>query len=98
MGEAEQTVKSQSLQVRKEGKWGNINMKHYSEIITIDSQNRFGKPCIRGLRISFYNVLSWYASGMSEAEILNDFLELNKKDLLAVLAYEADKEHRVKVA
>ena len=73
-------------------------MKHYSEIITIDSQVRFGKPCIRGMRISVYDILSWYASGLTEDEILNDFPELTKEDLLAVLAFAADREHRVKVA
>ena len=51
-------------------------MKHYSEIITIDPQIRFGKPCIRGMRISVYDVLSWYASGMTEEEILDDYPEL----------------------
>ena len=73
-------------------------MKHYSEIITIDSQVRFGKPCIRGMRISVYDVLSWYASGMTENEILEDYPELTKDDLLAVLAYAADREHMVKVS
>lgn len=73
-------------------------MKHYSEIITMDPQVRFGKPCIRGMRISVYDVLSWYASGMTEDEILEDFPELTKEDLLAVLAFAADREHRVKVA
>ncbi|MFZ4753544.1 MAG: DUF433 domain-containing protein [Chitinophagaceae bacterium] len=73
-------------------------MKHYSEIITIDSQIRFGKPCIRGMRISVYDVLSWYASGMTENEILDDYPELTKNDLLAVLAFAADREHKVKVA
>lgn len=73
-------------------------MKHYSEIITINPQIRFGKPCIRGMRISVYDVLSWYASGMTEGEILEDYPELTKEDLLAVLAFAADREHRVKVA
>ena len=73
-------------------------MKHYSEIITIDSQIRFGKPCIRGMRISVYDVLSWYASGMTENEILDDYPELTKNDLLAVLAFAAVREHKVKVA
>jgi uncharacterized protein (DUF433 family) len=73
-------------------------MKHYSEIITIDSQIRFGKPCIRGMRISVYDVLSWYASGMTENEIPDDYPELTKNDLLAVLAFAADREHKVKVA
>jgi uncharacterized protein (DUF433 family) len=73
-------------------------MKHYSEIIAIDSQIRFGKPCIRGMRISVYDVLSWYASGMTENEILDDYPELTNNDLLAVLSFAADREHRVKVA
>ncbi len=73
-------------------------MKHYSEIITVDSKIRFGKPCIRGMRISVYDVLSWYASGMTEIEILEDYPELTKNDLLAVLAFAADREHRLKIA
>jgi uncharacterized protein (DUF433 family) len=73
-------------------------MKHYSEIITIDPQIRFGKPCVRGMRISVYDVLSWYAAGMTEDDILEDYPELTKEDLLAVLAFAADREHRVKVA
>jgi uncharacterized protein (DUF433 family) len=73
-------------------------MKHYSEIITINPNIRFGKPCIRGMRISVYDVLSWFASSMTEEEILEDYPELTKEDLLAVLAYAADREHRIKVA
>ena len=73
-------------------------MKHYSEIITIDPQIRFGKPCIRGMRISVYDVLSWLASGMTDTEIIEDYPELTKEDILAVLAFAADREHRLKVA
>ncbi len=73
-------------------------MKHYSEIITIDSHIRFGKPCVRGMRISVFDVLSWLASGMTDEEILEDYPELTKEDLLAVLAYAADREHRLIVA
>ncbi|MFM2385347.1 MAG: hypothetical protein RL660_104 [Bacteroidota bacterium] len=73
-------------------------MTHYKEIITIDPNVRFGKPCIRGMRISVYDVLSWFASGMSEKQILEDYPELNKADLLAVMAYAADREHRVTLA
>ncbi len=73
-------------------------MKSYSEIITIDPQIRFGKPCIRGMRISVYDILNWLASGMTEADILEDYPELNKEDILAVLAFAADREHRLKVA
>ena len=73
-------------------------MTNYSEVITINPNVRFGKPCIRGMRISVYDVLSWYASGMTESEILEDYPELTKNDLIAVLSYAADREHRVKVA
>jgi uncharacterized protein (DUF433 family) len=50
------------------------------------------------MRISVYDVLSWYAAGMTEDDILEDYPELTKEDLLAVLAFAADREHRVKVA
>jgi uncharacterized protein (DUF433 family) len=50
------------------------------------------------MRISVFDVLSWLASGMSEEEILDDYPELTKGDLLAVLAYAADREHRLRVA
>ncbi len=73
-------------------------MTNYSEVISINPNVRFGKPCIRGMRISVYDVLSWYASGMTESEILEDYPELTKTDLIAVLSYAADREHRVKVA
>ena len=66
-------------------------MKHYSEIITIDSQIRFGKPCIRGMRISVSDILGWLASGMTEEDILKDFPELTIEDIKASLAYAADR-------
>jgi uncharacterized protein (DUF433 family) len=73
-------------------------MKHYSEIITMDPHVRFGKPCIRGLRITVFDVLGWYASGMSAEEIIKDYPELNQEDLQATLAYAADREHKIKIA
>jgi uncharacterized protein (DUF433 family) len=73
-------------------------MKHYSEIITINPQIRFGKPCIRGMRITVYDVLSWLASGMTIPEILADYPELTAEDIQANLAYAADREHKIKVA
>lgn len=73
-------------------------MKHYTDIITINSTIRFGKPCVRGMRITVYDILGWYASGMTEQEILNDYPELNKEDLMAVLSYAADREHKLKIA
>jgi uncharacterized protein (DUF433 family) len=64
----------------------------YRKIITIEPGKRGGKPCIRGMRITVYDVLSYLASGMSEEEILRDFPYLTKEDILASLAYAADRE------
>lgn len=63
--------------------------------ITLEPGKRGGKPCIRGLRITVYDILSMLASGMPQAEILDDFPELEAADILAALAYAADREHRV---
>ena len=73
-------------------------MKHYSEIITINSQVRFGKPCIRGMRITVYDVLGWLASGMTSKEIIEDYPELTNEDIKSVLAYAADREHKLRIA
>ncbi len=62
-------------------------------IITLDPSKRGGRPCIRGLRISVYDVLSMLAAGMSQQEILDDFPELQATDIQAVLAYAASREH-----
>lgn len=67
--------------------------------ITFELGKRGGRPCIRGLRITVYDVLAMLAEGMSEAEIIEDFPELEIADIRACLAYAADREHRtVKVA
>ena len=73
-------------------------MKHYSDIITINPEIRFGKPCIRGMRITVYDILSWLASGMTSTEILADYPELTEEDIKATLEYAADREHKIKVA
>jgi len=65
-------------------------MKHYSKIITIDLQVRFGKPCIRGLRIRVYDILGWLASGMTMNEIIEDYPKLTIGDISACLSYAAD--------
>lgn len=62
----------------------------YEEIITIESGKRGGKPCIRGMRITVYDVLEYLAAGMSHQEILADFLYLTEEDILACLSYAAD--------
>ncbi len=61
--------------------------------ITLDPGQRGGRPCIRGLRITVYDVLSMLASGMSQPDILDDFPELEQEDIRAVLAYAANREH-----
>jgi len=69
----------------------------YEDIITIEPGKRGGKPCVRGLRITVYEVLDMLASGMSHAEILRDFPDLTEQDILACLAFAADRERRVDV-
>jgi uncharacterized protein (DUF433 family) len=64
---------------------------NYPGRITIEPGKRGGKPCIRGLRITVYDVLEYLASGMSEAEILADFPDLTHDDILACLAFAADR-------
>ncbi len=66
----------------------------YRERITIDPDMRGGKPCIRGMRITVYDVLGYLASGMSHDEILNDFPDLEEEDIRASLAFAADIERR----
>ncbi|HLJ54002.1 MAG TPA: DUF433 domain-containing protein [Chthonomonadaceae bacterium] len=61
-------------------------------IITIEPGKRGGRPCIRGMRITVYDVLSYLAAGMTIEEILDDFPYLTKEDILAVLSFAADRE------
>ena len=69
----------------------------YEDIITIEPGKRGGKPCVRGLRITVYEVLDMLASGMSHAEILRDFPDLTEQDIFACLAYAADRERKVEL-
>lgn len=66
----------------------------YQDIITIEPGKRGGKPCIRGMRITVYDVLSYLASGMTYEEILEDFPYLTQEDILACLSYAADRERQ----
>ena len=68
---------------------------NYKDYITIEPNKRGGKPCIRGLRITVYEVLEYLASDMSEAEILDDFPDLTREDLKAAIAFAADRERRL---
>jgi uncharacterized protein (DUF433 family) len=63
---------------------------NYRDYITIEPNKRGGKPCVRGLRITVYEVLEYLASEMTEAEILDDFPDLTREDLKACIAYAAD--------
>ena len=63
--------------------------------ITVEPGKRGGKPCVRGLRITVYDVLGWLAAGMTEQEILADYPELVSEDIRACLAYAAEREHRI---
>lgn len=63
--------------------------------ITLELGKRGGKPCIRDLRITVYDVLSQLSEGATQEEILEDFPELEPEDILAVLSYAADREHKI---
>lgn len=67
----------------------------YRERIVIDPHIRFGKPYVRGTRITVGDILSYLASGMSEDEILADFPQLERTDIRACLAFAAERERRV---
>jgi uncharacterized protein (DUF433 family) len=67
----------------------------YQNIITIEPGKRGGKPCIRGMRITVYDVLSYLASGMTYEEVLEDFPYLTREDILACLSYAADRERQM---
>jgi uncharacterized protein (DUF433 family) len=66
----------------------------YRDRITLEPGKRSGKPCIRSMRITVYDVLEWLAAGMTSAEILDDFPELTGEDIQACLQYAADREHQ----
>ena len=67
---------------------------NYQDIITIELGKRGGKPCIRGMRITVYDVLEYLASGMTEQEILKDFPYLTKDDILACLSFAAANQQK----
>ncbi len=67
----------------------------YRQRITIEPGKRSGKPCIRGLRITVYDVLDYLAAGMTDQEILGEFPDLELEDIRAVLAFAADRERRL---
>jgi len=70
----------------------------YRDRITIEPGKRGGRPCVRSLRITVYDVLGWLASGMSEADILRDYPDLEREDIRACLEFAADREKRLLTA
>ncbi len=64
----------------------------YHNIITIEAGKRSGKPCIRGMRITVYDILEYLAGGMTEAEVLEDFSELTSQDIKACLSFAAERK------
>jgi uncharacterized protein (DUF433 family) len=62
----------------------------YRDIITVEADKRGGKPCIRGLRITVDDVVSWIASGMSDEEIVSDYPDLTRADIRAAVAYAVE--------
>ena len=67
----------------------------YRSHITIEPGKRGGKPCIRNMRITVYDVLDWLAQGMSESDIVADYPELTISDIRACLAFAANREHQI---
>jgi len=72
-------------------------MIDYKKFITIEAGKRSGKPCIRDLRITVYDILRMLANGMKPKEIVDDFPELTENDIYASLAYAADKERSIAI-
>ena len=68
---------------------------NYREIITLDPEKRGGRPCIRGTRISFYDILGRLAAGTTNEEIITEFPELTLIDIRATLSYAADRDHHL---
>ena len=65
---------------------------NFQNIITMEAGKRGGKPCIRGMRITVYDILSYLAAGMTTEEILDDFPYLTREDILAALSFVAQRE------
>jgi len=71
---------------------------NYQEYIEIRADKKFGRPCLKGTRISVYDVLNWLSNGMTRQEIKQDFEEISDAMINACLAFAADRERRLKIA
>jgi uncharacterized protein (DUF433 family) len=72
-------------------------MKEFASYISINPEVRFGKPCIKGTRIAIADILQWLASGMTHAQILQDYPSLREEHILAALAFAANRESIIKI-
>ncbi|MDZ4796502.1 MAG: DUF433 domain-containing protein [Bacteroidota bacterium] len=72
-------------------------MNNFSSYISINPDIRFGKPCIKGTRITVNDILQWLASGMSHAQILEDYPSLKEEHILAALAFAANRESMIRI-
>jgi uncharacterized protein (DUF433 family) len=86
-----------ALQISPKRAKGMSMDKSYRNIITINPNVRSGKPTIRGLRYTVYDILSYLAAGMTVTEILDDFPDLTEEDIQACLSFAADREHQILV-
>lgn len=77
------------------GSQATLHHMDWKNRITLDPEKRGGKPCIRSLRMTVYDVLEYLASGMSEEDILKDFPDLTHEDIRACLAFAADRERKL---
>ncbi|MDR1415801.1 MAG: DUF433 domain-containing protein [Prevotellaceae bacterium] len=73
-------------------------MNTFNDIIKINPDKRFGKPCVRDTRITVYDVLGWLSAGMTYDEITTNFPELTHQDIFACLAFAAQREHTLQFA
>jgi len=70
-------------------------MRDYHHIITLEADKRSGKPCIRGMRITVTDVLEYLAAGMTYEQLLAEFPDLTREDIMACLAFAADRERKL---
>ena len=74
-----------------------IMKDEWKQRITFEPGKRGGKPCLRGMRITVYDVLSYFAAGMTSEQILEDFPYLTKEDIQACFAYAAERERSMRI-
>ena len=86
------------MQITSENEGNAMTTFGLQHLITIEPGKRSGKPCIRGLRITVYDVLSYLAAGMTVEAVLGDFPDLTRDDILACLAFAAERERQLLVA